>query len=249
MPRSERGILVLQVSDIGKVFGKIRAVDGVTLTAAPGEVVGLLGPNGAGKTTLMRMIATVLRPTSGTAAVDGHDIVTDPAGVRRAIGLLPTDPGLYGRLTAVENLKYYGRLHSIPERELNQRIERLLERFNLFDERNRRTAGFSKGMSQKVSLIRSILHDPPVLLLDEPTAGLDVPAARNVHDMVCEFKSEGKCIVFSTHQMTEAEKVCDRIIIMARGRIAAQGTFEELRRQSGREDLEDIFMRLVGEAS
>ncbi|MGI5853475.1 MAG: ABC transporter ATP-binding protein [Bacillota bacterium] len=240
---------MLVTSELSKSFGPIKAVDQISLKAEAGEVLGVLGPNGAGKTTFSRLIATLLSPTSGTATVDGHDIIKEAEKVRQVIGFLPTEPGLYGRFTAVENLRYFGRLHSMDEKDLAQRIDYLLKKFDLYEERDRRTAGFSKGMMQKVSLIRSVLHDPKVLLLDEPTAGLDVPAARVVLDMVKEFKAEGKCILFSTHRMAEAEKICDRMVIIAKGRIVAQGTVAELRQQAGQDDLEEIFLRLVGEAS
>lgn len=217
----------------------------VSFDVRPGEVVGLLGPNGAGKTTTLRMLSTTLRPTSGTARIAGYDVVREPDKVRASIGVLPTDPGLYGRLTAEENLRFFGRLAGLSGAELERRIDRLLKWLGMDEHRKRRTEGFSKGMRQKIALARSILHEPPVLILDEPTAGLDVSAARTIIDFIQESKAAGRTVLFSSHYLVEAERVCDRIAIIAEGRIRATGTPEEICREAGADTLEDAFLTLV----
>lgn len=217
----------------------------VSFDVRPGEVVGLLGPNGAGKTTTLRMLSTTLRPTSGTARIAGYDVVREPDRVRASIGVLPTDPGLYGRLTAEENLRFFGRLAGLSGAELERRIDRLLKWLGMDEHRKRRTEGFSKGMRQKIALARSILHEPPVLILDEPTAGLDVSAARTIIDFIQESKAAGRTVLFSSHYLVEAERVCDRIAIIADGRIRATGTPEEICREAGADTLEDAFLTLV----
>ena len=216
----------------------------VSFDVRPGEVVGLLGPNGAGKTTTLRMLSTTLRPTSGTARIAGYDVVREPDEVRASIGVLPTDPGLYGRLTAEENLRFFGRLAGLSGAELERRIDRLLKWLGMDEHRKRRTEGFSKGMRQKIALARSILHEPPVLILDEPTAGLDV-SARTIIDFIQESKAAGRTVLFSSHYLVEAERVCDRIAIIADGRIRATGTPEEICREAGADTLEDAFLTLV----
>lgn len=226
------------------------AVKGIHFEVRPGEVVGLLGPNGAGKTTTLRMLSTTLRPTSGTARVAGYDVVRQPDKVRAAIGVLPTDPGLYGRLTAEENLRFFGRLAGLSGQELERRIDRLLTWLGMSEHRKRRTEGFSKGMRQKIALARSILHEPPVLILDEPTAGLDVSSARTVIDFILESKAAGRSVLFSSHYLIEAERVCDRIAIIADGQLKATGTLDEICQQAGADNLEDAFITLVhGEQS
>lgn len=217
----------------------------VSFDVRPGEVVGLLGPNGAGKTTTLRMLSTTLRPTSGTARIAGYDVVREPDKVRASLGVLPTDPGLYGRLTAEENLRFFGRLAGLSGAELERRIDRLLKWLGMDEHRKRRTEGFSKGMRQKIALARSILHEPPVLILDEPTAGLDVSAARTIIDFIQESKAAGRTVLFSSHYLVEAERVCDRIAIIADGRIRATGTPEEICREAGADTLEDAFLTLV----
>jgi sodium transport system ATP-binding protein len=220
-------------------------VKDVSFDVRPGEVVGLLGPNGAGKTTTLRMLSTTLRPTSGTARIAGYDVVREPDEVRASIGVLPTDPGLYGRLTAEENLRFFGRLAGLSGAELERRIDRLLKWLGMDEHRKRRTEGFSKGMRHKIALARSILHEPPVLILDEPTAGLDVSAARTIIDFIQESKAAGRTVLFSSHYLVEAERVCDRIAIIADGRIRATGTPEEICREAGADTLEDAFLTLV----
>lgn len=236
---------MIEIEGFTKSFGSHIAVKDVSFDVRPGEVVGLLGPNGAGKTTTLRMLSTTLRPTSGTARIAGYDVVREPDEVRASIGVLPTDPGLYGRLTAEENLRFFGRLAGLSGAELERRIDRLLKWLGMDEHRKRRTEGFSKGMRQKIALARSILHEPPVLILDEPTAGLDVSAARTIIDFIQESKAAGRTVLFSSHYLVEAERVCDRIAIIADGRIRATGTPEEICREAGADTLEDAFLTLV----
>ena len=236
---------MIEIEGLTKSFGSHIAVKDVSFDVRPGEVVGLLGPNGAGKTTTLRMLSTTLSPTSGTARIAGYDVVREPDEVRASIGVLPTDPGLYGRLTAEENLRFFGRLAGLSGAELERRIDRLLKWLGMDEHRKRRTEGFSKGMRQKIDLARSILHEPPVLILDEPTAGLDVSAARTIIDFIQESKAAGRTVLFSSHYLVEAERVCDRIAIIADGRIRATGTPEEICREAGADTLEDAFLTLV----
>jgi len=230
---------------LSKKFGKFTAVDQVSFEVADGEVFGLLGPNGAGKTTTMRLLSTVLRPTSGTASVAGHDLLRESQKVRASIGVLPEDAGLYDRLTPREHLVYYGRLHGMTEDLLAKRSDELLEIMDLADRADAKVGEFSKGMRQKVALLRAFVHDPLVLLLDEPTAGLDVMSARSIHAFVERFRKEGKAIMISTHNMTEAQKLCGRIAIIDHARIVAIGTVKELQARTSQRDLESIFVQLV----
>ena len=239
---------MLVVEKITKCFGAFTAVDDVSFSCGAGEVFGLLGPNGAGKTTLLRVLATVLRPSGGTARLAGYDLRLHPAEVRRVIGFLPAGAGLYGRLTARENLRYFGTLYGLPPKRLADRIEELLTRFNMTDAADLRAEILSTGTRQKVSLARALLHDPPLLLLDEPTEGLDVPTARAVHATIAEARAAGKCVLLSTHRMQEAERLCTRIGIIVGGRLRAVGTKEELAGGQRSADLEEIFLELVGES-
>ncbi|WP_455284600.1 ABC transporter ATP-binding protein [[Eubacterium] cellulosolvens] len=236
---------MIQCDSLTKKFGGFTAVDRVSFTVGNGEVFGLLGPNGAGKTTTMRLLSTVLKPTSGTAWVAGHDLLQEAQKVRASIGVLPEDTGLYDRLTPREHLLYYGRLHGMPEDKLARRSDELLDIMELTDRANAKVGDFSKGMKQKVALLRAFIHDPPVMLLDEPTAGLDVMSARSIHGFVERFRREGKTIMISTHNMTEAQKICDRIAIIDHARIIAIGTVGELQAKTSQKDLESIFVQLV----
>ena len=193
----------------------------------------------------MRLLSTVLKPTSGTALVAGFDLLREPRKVRANIGVLPEDTGLYDRLTPKEHLLYYGRLHGMPEGSLRKRSDELLDAMELTDRTNTKVGDFSKGMKQKVALLRAFIHDPPVFLLDEPTAGLDVMSARSIHAFVERFRREGKTIMISTHNMTEAQKICDRIAIIDHARIIAIGTMRELQAKTSQKDLENIFVQLV----
>ena len=195
----------------------------------------------------MRLLSTLLKPTSGTATVAGHDLLREPQKVRASIGVLPEDTGLYDRLTPREHLLYYGRLHRMPEDVLRKRGDELLDIMELKDRANTKVGDFSKGMKQKVALLRAFIHDPPVLLLDEPTAGLDVMSARSIQGFVDRFRKEGKAIMISTHNMTEAQKLCDRLAIIDHAKIVAAGTVAELQKRTSQKDLENIFVQLVTE--
>ncbi len=225
--------------------GKFVAVDGLSFDAVPGQIYGLLGPNGAGKTTVLRILSTVLRPTGGTASVAGYDVVTQPSLVRHRIGFVSANTAVYDRMTAWEMVQYFGRLYGIPEDALQGRMEELFARLKMNDFRDLLGAKMSTGMRQKVSIARAIVHDPAVLIFDEATSGLDVLVARALLNTVTELREQGKCIVFSTHIMREAEKLCDRIAIMHRGHILAEGTLDELRSGHGEADLEELFFRLI----
>jgi sodium transport system ATP-binding protein len=225
--------------------GSVIALEGVSFRAEPGQIYGLLGPNGAGKTTALRILGTVLEPTSGTAMVGGFDCVTQPELVRHQIGYISASTAVYDRMTAGETVEYFGRLYGIGEEELQERMEMLFERFQMQEIRDVLGAKMSTGMKQKVSIARAIIHDPPVLIFDEATTGLDVLVARALVDAVAELRDQGKCIVFSTHIMREAERLCDRIAIMHRGRILAEGSLEELQDEHHGPDLEELFFRLI----
>jgi sodium transport system ATP-binding protein len=225
--------------------GPVRAVDHLCFTALPGRVLGLLGPNGAGKTTALRLLSTVLRPTSGTATVCGLDLLSQPAEVRRHIGFLSGTTGLYGRLTPREILRYFGSLYGLPEAIMGPRIAGLFSRFEIHPYAHTPCGRLSTGLQQKVNLARAILHDPPVLILDEPTAGLDVLATRTVHEFIRESAAQGRCVLLATHFLPQAEDLCDDLVILHQGRILAAGTLSELRRATGAERLEGIFTCLV----
>jgi sodium transport system ATP-binding protein len=229
--------------------GEIVAVRGISFTCSSGRVFGLLGRNGAGKTTTLRMLATILSPTSGTASVAGHDITRDPAGVRRQIGYLSGDTKLYDRLTGREILEYFGALAGMDPPAIAARIEQLREPFDLEEPLQKRVSAMSTGMKQRLSIARVVLHDPPVLIFDEPTSGLDVIGAREVLRLVQEFRTRGRTVIFSTHIMTEAERICDEVAIIEKGAILAQGTVAELRGRVGGASLEDAFVSVVGEGN
>src|SRR5579884_2063195 len=241
---------MIQVENLRKSFrdlrrGLVHAVDGVSFTAAPGEIFGLLGPNGAGKTTTMRILCTVLRPTGGTARVAGYDVGTQPALVRQHIGFMSANTALYDRMSAWELVEYFGRLYGMEEERLRARMENVFDTLKMNDFRDVLGAKMSTGMRQKVSIARAIIHDPPVLVFDEPTLGLDVLVARAVLENIERLRALGKCVLFSTHIMREVERLCDRVAIISRGRIQACGTLAELREQHGQDDVEELFFRLV----
>jgi sodium transport system ATP-binding protein len=244
---------LIEAQSLTKVFqdkkrGEIRAVDAVSFRCQPGQIYGLLGANGAGKTTTLRILATILEPTDGTAKVAGYDIVTEPEKVRANVGFLSTATALYGRLSAQEFVEYFGRLHGLEEAELHRRINQIFERLDMNEFRDRRCDKLSTGMKQKVSIARTLVHDPPVMIFDEPTVGLDVMTARTIVQFIRECREHGKTVIFSTHVMSEAEKLCDMIGIIHGGRILAEGTLAELRQRYRQEDLEEIFVRVVGDA-
>ena len=237
--------LVKHYADLRR--GHIVALGGISFDAGPGQVYGLLGPNGAGKTTTLRILSTMLRPTAGTTTVNGFDVVTQPSQVRHQIGFLSANTAVYDRMTGWEMVEYFGRLHGIPKAELAVRMENLFERLQMNDTRDLLGAKMSTGMKQKVSVARAVVHDPPVLIFDEATVGLDVLVARALLDTVAELRDHGKCIVFSTHIMREAEKLCDRVAIVHRGHMLAEGTLEELRQRHHERDLEELFFQLISQ--
>lgn len=249
-PSRPRPVLV-EVCDLVKDFpdlrrGTIRAVDHIWFQARGGEIFGLLGPNGAGKTTTLRILSTILRPTSGSARVMGVDVMAHPAEVRRAIGFVSTSTAIYDRMTGREMVVYFGQLHGLSRKAARERADALFEQLGLSDP-DRLGAKMSSGMKQKVSIARALVHDPPVLIFDEPTVGLDVLAARAVLEIINRLRSQGKCIIFSTHIMREAEKLCDRLAILHEGKILAEGTLTELREQTGQPDLEELFFQLIAD--
>ncbi len=222
-----------------------RAVDSVSFSVQPGEIFGLLGPNGAGKTTTLRILSTVLQPSEGTALIDGFDTVLRPEEVRRRIGFMSANTSVYDRMTGWEMVEHFGRLYGLDEKTLHDRLEYLFERLQMEEVRNRFGEKMSTGMKQKVSIARTLIHEPPVLIFDEPTAGLDVLVARSLLQTIQELREQGKCIIFSTHIMREVEKLCDRVAIMNRGRILAEGSLEELRERYHQADLEELFFSLM----
>lgn len=241
---------MIEVEGLCKSFrgagGKpVLAVDGVSFTARPGEIIGLLGPNGAGKTTTLRILCTLLKPTVGKATVAGFNVVEQPDQVRRSIGFLSANTGVYERMTAFETVAYYGRLHGLEEGALNRRIDELFGILGMEDIRNLQGGKMSTGQKQKVSIARALIHDPPVLIFDEPTNGLDVLVQRAVLQQVRELRSRGKCIVYSTHIFREVEKLCDRVAIIHRGKVLENGTLDELRARHHEPDLEELFFKLI----
>lgn len=237
---------MIEVSGLAKAFGEVRAVDGVDFSAPDGGITGLLGPNGAGKTTTLRILATLLRPDAGSATVDGLDVEHSALDVRGRIGVVPDAKGLYPRLTARENVRYYGRLHGFEGSELEQAIDRSISLLAMEDIAERRTEGFSTGQRVKVAIARALIHDPPNVLLDEPTSGLDIMATRAMRDAIRRLRDDGKCVLLSTHIMQEVTALCDRVVVIAHGRVVADGTPGELREDTGRESLEDAFVELIG---
>jgi sodium transport system ATP-binding protein len=225
--------------------GRIVALDDVSFQAFGGEIFGLLGPNGAGKTTALRILSTVLRPTAGRAVVADHDVLADPEAVRQRIGFVSTNTGLYDRMSAYEMVEYFGRLHGMPPDRLAERIEQVFDRLQMNDFRDRMGGKLSSGMKQKVSLARAIVHDPAVLIFDEPTTGLDVLVSRAVLEFIASCRHEDRCVIFSTHIMHEAQRLCDRICILHRGRVLVNDTLAALRKATGKTDLEDIFFDQV----
>jgi len=243
---------VIHARDLTKSYADLRrgqfvALDRISFDALPGRIFGLLGPNGAGKTTALRILSTVLRPTGGTATVNGYDVVTQPALVRRQIGFVSANTAVYDRMSAWEMVEYFGRLYGMSQEHLRERMEDLFARLKMNDIRDLLGAKMSTGMKQKVSIARAMVHDPPVVIFDEATVGLDVLVARALLETVAELREHGKCIVFSTHIMREAEKLCDRIAIIHRGSILAEGTLDELGDRYGEHDLEELFFRLITE--
>jgi sodium transport system ATP-binding protein len=241
---------VIEVQDLRKSFasrgGPVVAVDGVSFAARDGEITGLLGPNGAGKTTTLRMLYTLMRPDAGRVLVDGFDAAAQPGEVRRRLGVLPDARGLYKRLTARENVAYFGRLHGLEAAAIDARIDRLAEALAMHDFIDRRAEGYSQGQRTKTAIARALVHDPRNVLLDEPTNGLDVMTTRSLRQFLRGLRSEGRCVLLSSHVMQEVAALCDRIVVIARGRVMAQGTPDELRAATGESSLEDAFVRVIG---
>ena len=225
--------------------GRFTALADLSFDALPGQIFGLLGPNGAGKTTALRILSTVLRPSDGTATVNGYDVLTQPSRVRHQIGFMSANTGVYDRMTAWEMVEHFGRLYGLQDEQLRSRMEHLFERLQMNGIRDLMGAKMSTGMKQKVSIARALVHDPPVLIFDEATSGLDVLVARALLRTVAELRDQGKCIIFSTHIMREAEKLCDRVAIMHRGHILASGTLGEICQSQTTPDLEELFFQLI----
>jgi sodium transport system ATP-binding protein len=237
---------MIAIDGLEKRFGDVHAVRGVRLTAHDGTVTGLLGPNGAGKTTTLRMLSGLMRPDAGSIHVDGVDVVADPVGAQRVMGQLPDSRGLYPRLTAREHVEYFAELHGLSRAEARGRAAPLLKRLGIEGLADRRVAGFSQGERTKVALARALVHAPRNVILDEPTNGLDVMSTRAVRDIIRAFRSDGRCVLFSSHVMQEVSALCDQIIVIARGRVVASGSPDDLRAKAGRQNLEDAFVALVG---
>ena len=230
----------------GKDKTPVVAVDDVGFTAHDGEITGLLGPNGAGKTTSLRMLYTLMSPERGRVLVDGVDVAADPERVRRNLGVLPDARGVYKRLTARENIAYFGELHGMSAEAIAQRTAKLAVALQMEDFLDRSTEGFSQGQRTKTAIARALIHDPKNVILDEPTNGLDVMTTRGLRGFLKELRAEGRCVIFSSHIMQEVAALCDRIVIVSQGRVTAAGTPEELRAQAGEENLEDAFVKLIG---
>jgi sodium transport system ATP-binding protein len=229
-----------------KKRGEIRAVDNVSFTCQPGKIYGLLGANGAGKTTTLRMLATILEPTEGTAVICGCDVVEQPEKVRANVGFLSTATALYPRLTAQEFVEYFGRLNGLDESTLKKRVDDIFNRLDMNNFRDRRCDKLSTGMKQKTSIARTLVHDPPVMIFDEPTTGLDVMTARTIIGFISDCRSRGKTVIFSTHIMSEVERLCDSIGIIHDGKLMAEGTVPELRSKYAEHNLEEIIVKVVG---
>jgi sodium transport system ATP-binding protein len=229
-----------------KKRGEIRAVDKVSFACKPGQIYGLLGANGAGKTTTLRMLATILEPTDGTAVICGYDVVEQPEKVRAHVGFLSTATALYPRLTAQELVEYFGRLNGLDETTLKKRVDEIFNRLDMNSFRDRRCDKLSTGMKQKTSIARTLVHDPPVMIFDEPTLGLDIMTARTITAFIRECRDRGKTVIFSTHIMSEVEKLCDIIGIIQSGKLLAEGTLAQLRDLHHEQDLEEIFVKVVG---
>ncbi len=239
---------MIDVQGLRKTFnkGKVVAVDGVSFRAEDGKITGLLGPNGAGKTTTLRMLYTLLPPDEGRMTIDGIDPAKDSLAVKRAIGVVPDSRGLYDRLTARENIAYYGQLQGLSKGEIHARIDRFVDVLDMGEFIDRKTNGFSQGQRVKVAIARALIHDPKTILLDEPTNGLDVMTTRALRHFLMDLKKQGRCVVLSTHIMQEVAALCDHIVIIAKGQVAAEGSADQLLRRSGASTLEDAFVRLIG---
>ena len=241
---------MIEVHDLHKSFatktGPVRAVQGVSFSARDGEITGLLGPNGAGKTTTLRMLYTLMTPDAGAVKVDGLDAAADPEAVRRRLGVLPDARGVYKRLTARENIAYFCRLHGMSDADIARRTAELSAALGMEDVLDRQAEGFSQGQRTKTAIARALVHDPRNVILDEPTNGLDVMTTRGLRDFLRQLRGEGRCVIFSSHIMQEVAALCDRIVVIAKGTVMAAGTPDELRAQTGEDNLEDAFVKAIG---
>ena len=236
---------MINVTDLHKSFGAVQAVRGISFAADDGRIIGLLGPNGAGKSTTLRILYTVLNPDSGSAKIDGLDVVDDALGARRRIGTLPHGSGLYPHLTARENIAYYAKLYDMSPGIIDERVQTVIDQLNINEFADRRTKGFSQGQRTKVSLARSLVHEPQNILLDEPSNGLDVMATRSLRELIHQLKAAGKCVLFSSHVMQEVAALCDEIVIIAEGQVAMHDTPDGIRNATGCDDLEEAFVKAI----
>jgi sodium transport system ATP-binding protein len=241
---------MIDVNDLHKSFtaktGTVHAVQGVSFTAHDGEITGLLGPNGAGKTTTLRMLYTLMNPDSGSITVDGFSAASQATEVRTHLGVLPDARGVYKRLTARENIAYFGRLHGMSEALIAERTERLVTALGMSEFIDRQCEGFSQGQRTKTAIARALIHDPKNVILDEPTNGLDVMTTRGLREFLLQLKAEGRCVIFSSHIMQEVAALCDRIVVIAHGKVVANGTPDEIRRNTGESNLEEAFVKVIG---
>jgi len=236
---------MITVDGIHKSFGKVRAVRGVSFDAPDGKITGLLGPNGAGKSTTLRILYTVLRPDEGCATIDGINVVDDSLAARKCIGALPHGAGLYPHLTARENIAYYAKLCGLSNDAVDERVEHLVKLLEIDDFADRRTKGFSQGQRTKVSIARSLVHNPQNVILDEPSNGLDVMATRSLREVILKLKDAGHCVLFSSHVMQEVAALCDDIVIIANGKVAIDDSTDGIRERTGCDDLEDAFVKAI----
>ena len=237
---------MIEVRNLHKSFGKVKAISDMTFEARDGEITGLLGPNGAGKTTTLRMLYSLLPPDEGDIRIDGLDPTRDAMAIKTTLGVVPDSRGLYTRLTARENIRYFGELHNLPKQTIEERIESLAATLDMGEFIDRRTEGFSQGQRVKVAIARAMVHQPQTVLMDEPTNGLDVMSTRALREYIRSLKGSGQSVVLSTHIMQEVAALCDRIVIIAKGKVAATGTVDELISRSGRDTIEDAFVQLIG---
>ena len=236
---------MIVVEDLYKSFGEVKAVQGVSFTANDGKITGLLGPNGAGKSTTLRVLYTVLKPDSGSATIDGVDVIKDGLAARARIGTLPHGSGLYPHLTARENIAYYAKLYDMRPDVVDERVQTVIDQLDINDFADRKTKGFSQGQRTKVSLARSLVHGPQNIILDEPSNGLDVMATRSLRELIRQLKDAGKCVLFSSHVMQEVAALCDEIVIIAAGQVALHDTTDGIRNATGCDDLEEAFVKAI----
>ncbi|MFM8369208.1 MAG: ATP-binding cassette domain-containing protein [Chloroflexota bacterium] len=237
---------MINVQGLSKSFGNVQAVKNVSFSAPDGQITGLLGPNGAGKSTTLRMLYTLLKPETGSAQIDGFDVREKPIEVQKRIGVLADARGLYPRLTSRENIRYYGKLHGLDGTALESQIDVLLTMLDMQSIADRKTEGFSTGEKLKVAIARTLVHNPQNILLDEPTNGLDVMSTRAMRQFILRLRDEGKCVLFTSHIMQEVAALCDQIVIISQGSVSAHGSPDELRKQTGKENLEDAFVAVIG---